>query len=72
MRLDGETEETVSTMAFSPRDLAGIVGTAIELVSRYKAGSDVENPIIALQETIEYLDFEQEVLFRPAGEAPSV
>jgi hypothetical protein len=48
-----------------PRDLSGIVGTAIELVNKFKNGDDVESTLVALQETLEMLDFEIDALSRP-------
>lgn len=61
----GDEEERVRAMTFSPSDLSGIVGTAIELVNKFKNGEDVENTLMALQETLETLKFEDDVLSRP-------
>ncbi|WP_327211323.1 hypothetical protein [Rhizobium leguminosarum] len=61
----GDEEEILRPMTFSPRDLSGIVGTAIELVNKFKNGDDVESTLVALQETLEMLDFETDALSRP-------
>ncbi|NTF17621.1 hypothetical protein G6L37_04360 [Agrobacterium rubi] len=68
---DKDEDEVVRPMTFTASELGGMVGCVIELVNRFRDGENVENTIVALEETLQMLENEDDVLSDPSNSSTS-
>jgi hypothetical protein len=59
-------DEVVRPMTFTASEIGGLVGCVIELVNKFREGRDIENTIVALDETLTMLENEEDVLSPPS------
>ncbi len=64
---DKDEDEVVRPMTFTASELGGLVGCVIELVNKFREGEDIENTIVALDETLQMLENEDDVLSLPSN-----
>lgn len=65
----GNDDEINRRVTFTPNELGGLVGCAIELINKFRNGQNVENTIIAMEETFEMLENEDDILSSPPSDA---
>lgn len=73
---DEDDDEVVRPLTFTASELGGLVGCVIELVNKFREGHEIENTIVALDETLQMLENEDDVLSPPSsgsdvGSAPA-
>jgi hypothetical protein len=64
---DEDEDEAVRPMTFTASELGGLVGCVIELVNKFREGHDVANTIVALDETLQMLENEDDILSPPSN-----